>query len=133
MKLRTVSVATLVLALGAGTALAGKKLSAQVTVTVFADGSFQAMGGLGSARSSADSTQFILCETFGGVSWRQALCFASDAAGTARSCWSNEPLFVDTASTASGDSWIKFQAPSHGGQCTFIEVKNSSEYLPKSP
>jgi hypothetical protein len=95
-----------------------------------------AMGSMGSARSSADSNQYIGCQvstnnvSSGAVTVQ---CFARNAAGTYLSCVTTDPNYVNAAQAIDGDSYIRFNTESSGSNCTYLLVLDSSYYAPKQP
>jgi hypothetical protein len=119
--------------LAAGAAMAGYKLSSQVSVTQNADGSGSARGALGSARNSVDSLQYIGCEHYVYTSpffVDTMHCFARTSAGVVATCYSTEPTFIAAAASMSGDSYVSFTFDSNA-VCTSFVVGHKSQYEPK--
>jgi hypothetical protein len=79
--LRSLSLSALMIAAGTSLALAGKKTTKNVTVVDYPSGAFYAEGALGSARASADTTQYIGCKTLAGSGWYQFFCYATKRRG----------------------------------------------------
>jgi hypothetical protein len=113
-----------------GTALAGVKSSAPVTVDWNAR---HASGAVGSARNGSDSKQSIGCSTSSysdGSSY--ATCTATDANGVWGGCSTSVPNLVDAARNVKGDTYISFYWDANGA-CTTISGSNYSSYEPKNP
>jgi hypothetical protein len=116
-------------------ALAGTKVTSEVTISSTTTG-MTAMGSMGSARNSADATQYIGCQlstnnVSSGVVTVQ--CFARNAAGTYLSCLTTDPNYVSAAQAIDGDSYIRFNTESSGSTCTYLLVLDTSYYAPKQP
>jgi hypothetical protein len=135
--LRGAAILALVLVGVGGAAIAGKKTTNKVvTITDFSGGSFLATGALGTARGTADTTQWIGCRTLAGSGWWMFYCWAVNSAGTSRHCWNddiNAPRLARVAETVNGDSYVEFRADTNGGRCTSVEVWNQSDFAPKQP
>jgi hypothetical protein len=116
-------------------ALAGYKATSEVVVSSTTTG-MTAMGSVGSARNSADSTQYIGCQvstnnvSSGSVTVQ---CFARNAAGTYLSCVTTDPNYVSAAQAIDSDSYIRFSTESSSSNCTYLLVVDSSYYAPKQP
>jgi hypothetical protein len=114
-------------------AVAGFKQSAEVFIS---DPLTRAMGSLGSARNSADLTQYIGCTvyTFSNGSATMT-CTARDSTAVTRSCSTNNtmaPGMVEAARHITTDSYIFFKwGP--GGECTELHITNNSYHAPKKP
>lgn len=112
----------------AGAAWAGFHGSSEVYV-----GSGFAVGALGSARNSADGTQYIGCATYGSAgSTRSMQCYANDSAGHYGSCSSSDATLVATAGTLSSNSYVTFNWNS-SGTCTYLYVVTNSYFPPPGP
>lgn len=115
-------------AIGAS-AHAGTRTTEEVTIT---DASRRAEGSLGSARASADSSQYIACTVYSSAGTNAMACAARDAAGLFRSCTSTAPNLVTAAravqshasSTRVVFSWDANYA------CQTLEVANGSQFRP---
>jgi len=88
-------------------------------------------GAVGSARASADASQYISCyATY--ASSPGAFCVARDAAGTTVSCFTSDPNKVAIVSAMTSYSYVYFSFDATG-TCTQILVSNSSYYPPMVP
>jgi len=99
-----------------------------------------AKGLIGSARNSADATQYIGCSMEAADGANPVIkCFASSSGGTVVTCSRttvNPPIglsvnavelgFLSVASSISNDSYLQFNWDSTG-KCTRIFVENSSD------
>lgn len=111
-------------------AWAGAKNSVQVTVDTVAR---EAYGALGTARGTADTTQYIGCQVYAySSSTPVAFCSARNAAGTGGSCTSSNTTIIDSARAVNGDSYVYFNWDA-SGNCTYLLVVNNSLYAPKQP
>ena len=130
----------LVLALGmpSSVALAGYAQSYPVSTDAYSGGGGYASGSVSSARSSADSQQFIGCETFAypGVAPATAevgaYCAAIGPSGSSQpdvSCSTSDPSLVATAGRINEMSYVAFGFNATG-DCTSIYITNSSYMLP---
>ena len=100
------------------TALAGFRTEQQV---VMSDELKLANGDLGYVRRTNDDVQYIGCFVAGDAGY----CFAQNKAGVARSCWSDDPKWVQVMSAVSSDSYLIFYWDA-GGYCTYVSAKNGS-------
>jgi len=105
--------------------LAGFKTAQQVFI--FDAGQF-ANGNLGYARNTSDATQSIGCWNDGTTGH----CYAANSAGIYRQCSTSDPGMLAAIRSLNGDSYLLFYWNS-GGQCTYIQVENSSSTTPKGP
>jgi hypothetical protein len=116
-------------ALAAGIALAGARLTEPVQVDTT---SRNAYGAIGSARNSIDGTQYISC----GVNTYanglvQGGCSARTATGVQGSCtFNNNPSLAAAIQSMTSDSLVNFSWDA-SGTCWFVHVDNSSEWEPK--
>ncbi|GHG71177.1 hypothetical protein [Comamonas sp. JC664] len=131
MKLFTKPVAAVFAILGMiGTAHAGAKFSFGVTVDTT---NRYANGNLGDARSSADVLQFIGCHTTARrASATYMVCEARDAWGVYGTCSSMDANLIAAIQGIGPSSSILFKWDA-AGECTDIEVRNSSHYAPVTP
>jgi len=114
----------------ATTAWAGYRASSPVGVSTT---SRFATGALGSARNSADSTQYIGCSLYStSTSEVRAYCYAVDSAGTAGNCVTSDPHLVQIAAAVNGESYIMFQWDA-AGNCIAIQRSELSFFPPKLP
>jgi hypothetical protein len=88
-----------------------------------------ASGSLTGARYSADSTQYIGCDSHSPSTASSVYCSAQDSAGKSLYCFSTDPRFVDAVKAMTDSSHIYFAAASYGGACTELTVTNDSVYL----
>ena len=118
-------------ALWASSAWAGAKQHAPVWVDTV---NRTATGSIGSARNSADSVQYIECQTSvnPGATSAGVSCRAKNASGVSYSCYSFNPLIVAVAQSIGPASWIEFVGDA-SGVCTLIAVNNSSQSEPPLP
>jgi hypothetical protein len=89
-------------------------------------------GALGKAHHSADSTQMIGCynTSYANGSPSRVTCYARNAAGTYKSCYTESAALIATARSAASDSSIGFNVNTDG-QCTMISVETSSAWVVK--
>jgi hypothetical protein len=89
-------------------------------------------GGLGGARNSPDTVQQIACnvQTTAG-SAPLVLCMAWSASGINGNCWSYDPSILAAAQSVSGDSWVDYHWHATSGECTELDVANTSIMEPK--
>jgi hypothetical protein len=129
MRTRLIAIAGLVLC--AGTANAGNKL--YVGGQSVAIGSDYFEGAYGQSRASSDSNELISCNLFAGPSSTYYYCLAIDAANNFKMCQLNGSSTMATALASITDfSWL-FVRFDTSGNCTSIEVQNSSAYVPMTP
>ena len=104
-------------------------------------GSTYATGSMGTARASADGTQWIGCEMrfgTGGVGYA-ALCYAQDSAGNYRFCGfdnTNATTMQQVSAVIASitpASYIYFTFNASGGTCNFIQVEDKSYFRPMVP
>lgn len=105
-------------------AIAGTKTN---TATVINDAVQMASGSLSSARTSADTLQFISCELY--ATSGTITCKARNSAGTQRNCTTTDPVYVKTVQMINISSYVAFWWDA-AGNCTNILVRNGSNYLP---
>jgi hypothetical protein len=110
----------------AGTALAGTKSSFPVTID---DTTRLASGSLGSARNSADNTQYIQCFT-ATLPGKTGYCEARNSLGTTRGCTTNNADFFLNIVGLNDESFVRFGWDTNG-TCTFLLIQKSSVYAPK--
>lgn len=106
-------------------ALAGYKSVWPVVVSLSAR---YAQGSLGSARNSADSSQYIGCTLHPGFIY----CGAVDANRNFLSCTSSAPSFVSLVQSL-GDEGALYFAADASGNCTSLLVYTYSYWEPKQP
>jgi hypothetical protein len=94
--------------------------------TVYISGT-SASGGLGSARASSDSNQYIGCETIVNYGY----CYVQDASGTSRSCAFGSAM-VPLVMTITESSYLYFSWDT-SGNCNYLHVENASALLPLTP
>jgi hypothetical protein len=118
---------------GINMAWAGLKSEENVSVTV-SGSSATAAGAVGTARASADTVQFIRCTVQGFATSNSIFCSARSAAGTNFSCTANgltNPARAIAVAAMSEGSRLFIAA--NNGECTQIDVTNSSANKPKVP
>ena len=121
MKKLSVSIIALAIIAFSNGAFAGFKLDVPVSVTA---NTFS--GAWGSARDGAGG-QYIGCRDDGG----SAFCLARDAAGTTRSCTTNDPVHLSIIRGLTDTSRLIVNFG--GGMCTRVTGINASYYYPKEP
>ena len=133
MSVKKVILATM-MAIGSAAALAGQNYTAPVEVTVSGDNSGRALGAMGSARFSANPTEFIGCRRMtvaGAQSEAVILCSARNAAGTTVECFTMDPALIDVVRGGLTDyafidfSWLP------DGTCSTIIVSTNSRFIPR--
>ena len=110
-------------------AQAGTRTSNEVKIT---DSQRRAEGSLGSARASADNSQYLACTVHSSTTSVYMSCSARDAAGLYRSCASSSPQLVQAALAVSPGSMIVFTWDANYA-CQTLDVANGSLYLPMTP
>jgi hypothetical protein len=94
-------------------------------------GTSWASGSIVSARTSADTNQYIGCAARTSLSSETGQCWARDAAGNTRSCIMNAaadaPLRT-TAKAINNTSMVRFEFNTATGFCTRVDVNQVSEY-----
>jgi hypothetical protein len=93
-------------------------------------GELYASGGLGTVRNSSNSSQYHGCTVYSDSLGTLVNC-ASQSGGTSRSCWTDDPVMVATATALNGDSWLSYSAGSVDGDCTSVNFENGSNLQPK--
>jgi hypothetical protein len=103
-------------------------------VSVYNDGlTGTAYGSYGSARASADSTQYIGCTLRAYSNGTNRIsCEARDANGNAGYCTSSSPGMVNAIMSQSGDAYLYFQWD-ETGTCTHLFVSTLSSQTPLQP
>lgn len=121
------------LALSSSIAMAGKVQPAPVVVFVNPDGSGQANGSMATARASANDVEYIGCGVrkfaTGAGAFTTGFCQASDAAGVAGFCSTENAELLDVVENIADHSFITFGWDAEG-QCTRIGISTQSLYLP---
>ncbi len=105
--------------------LAGESGSYQVFIN---DASRFATGSMVTARYSGDSVQRIECRAFAHrAGMVNAYCFAKNAQGVTRTCFTTLPVLVENARAASSESMINFYWEENG-DCESISIENASRW-----
>jgi hypothetical protein len=94
-----------------------------------------AYGQAGSARASSNSNEYLGCVTYVSGTALSGYCRASDPSGNAAYCYfpsSGAAQFAQAAATASVNSYYYFSWDTNSN-CTFLEVDNTSYWLPLTP
>src|SRR5205085_2423790 len=91
-------------------------------------------GNVGDARSSANTTEHIGCNTYGyaGATSGYTFCWAVDSRNNAAMCSSTDPTIVQASTAITSYSYIVFQFDKTG-TCTSLDVQNYSNYSPMVP
>jgi hypothetical protein len=92
----------------------------------------RAEGSLGSARASADSSQYLACTVKSTADSIYMGCAARDASGLYRACSSYSPDLIQAALSISASSMIVFTWDANYA-CQTLDVANGSLYLPTTP
>jgi hypothetical protein len=109
---------------------AGQKTTAFVSV----DNNAEFLGSPGDARASADNSQRIGCNVFANKgSTPYGFCFARDAAGNSRACSMGDATAFTAALASMTPASLLVVSFDANGNCTGIEVSNSSNYTPMTP
>ena len=109
--------------LAAGTAWAGTRYSANVSVNVTGR---QASGAMGTAYNSPDTNQYIGCwVTSYSTGTTSVNCAARDAAGMNGWCVTSSAELVKVALSINSESHVRFNWD-EGGNCTQLAVNNFS-------
>ena len=117
--------------LAAGLGHAGRKITTNATINTT---SGTAWGSLGSARSSADTTQYIGCYTTLTTTTSHAGCVAVNAVGTYRSCYTYDANLIAAIRTLTPDAYIEFAWETEGSPfCKSIFVRAMSYDEPRVP
>jgi len=117
--------------LAAGIGHAGRKITNTVGINPTTG---TAWGSLGSARSSADATQYIGCYTMLSTATSYAGCVAVDAAGAYRSCYTYDANLIGAIRTLTPDAYIEFGWETTGSTfCKHVFVRAISYDEPRVP
>ena len=113
----------LLVMLFSGSAFAGLKQTLPVIVTnsVF-------MGSIGTARNSADNTQFIACRDHGSF----ATCSARNSTGTTKSCTTTNATYLAVIRGMDDSSYLSTKFDSRG-TCIGMNYAINSVLEPKQP
>jgi hypothetical protein len=140
MMIRNIQVRVLVAAVAAlgasASVMAGVRETAR-TVVVNQTTRF-AQGHLAGARASTDGTQYIGCSTWArddlpnqdGGTYRQGICYATDARGVSAFCMTSDPALLSVIATLQGDSLLNFNWNS-SGVCVQVDIRQGSSLEPK--
>ena len=92
------------------------------------DGMRYASGSMVSARYSSDDVQRIECRTFAhALGMVSATCYAKNAQGLTRTCFTTVPVLVENAKAAGSESLITFRWYENG-DCESITIENASRW-----
>jgi hypothetical protein len=128
-RISKIAAMTLVTAGIAASAFGGQR---GVTNVVINDTLRIARGTVSGARNSLDNVQIMQCSYgINSASTVSVVCMARDAAGTARTCITQNPQFVNMAATLQGDSILEFRWDADG-RCTSLSIVMSSTSDPKA-
>ncbi|MGO1068277.1 hypothetical protein [Lysobacter sp. CA199] len=123
-------------------AVAGQKISSEVSVNNSGFGPYKGRGSLPGARNSADDRQRIGCQlaTTEGSTIIYGRCEAADAQGTYVQCGTTAPHLLGVIKAIDSNSLISFQFDpgttlpgSALPVCTSITLDKNSLYEPKNP
>lgn len=91
-----------------------------------------ARGSVSAARNSTDNVQLLQCSYGAWASGAISMvCAARDVTGVARTCLTQNPVFIEFARSMQGDSILEFRWDADG-KCTYIGVVQSSHIDPKA-
>jgi len=111
-------------------AFGGLKSTFGVTIT---DARQTAKGTISGAHNSADDSQMMQCSySVSANNVQSMVCVARDAAGLARSCLTQNPLFIEAARSLQDDSILEFRWDANG-KCTYMGVAKGSTTESKTP
>jgi hypothetical protein len=111
-----------------GTAVAGYQASQGVTVNTAGR---YAYASIGSARNSANSTEYVDFIYVASPGSEFLWAFMRDASGVAGSCTTTAPAFLNAAKSINTDSYV-YIAWDTSGSCTNMEVRATSYHSPKA-
>ncbi|MFO0683916.1 MAG: hypothetical protein U0234_17820 [Sandaracinus sp.] len=111
--------------LGIGTAFAGAHWGMEVDIDLSAR---TAEGTMGTARASADGTQYIGCTVRAttGPDVVRVTCQARDAQGANLVCSSTRPVMIQAAAALQANSHLYFRAAPSTSECMTLHVDNFS-------
>ena len=89
-----------------------------------------AQGSMYGARSSADTVQYIGCNLSSGPNGANVGCSARNSAGQFKSCFSNNAFHREAVRAMTAYSYVFFTLNPTTGQCSNVNINNSSIYLP---
>lgn len=140
MKIRNIQVGPLLAAVAtfgvSASVTAGVRETAR-TVVVNQTTRF-AQGHLAGARASSDGAQYIGCSTWAkddlpnqdGGTYRQGICYATDARGVSAFCMTSDPALLAVIATLQGDSLVNFNWNA-SGVCIQVDIRQGSSLEPK--
>lgn len=85
----------------------------------------KAYGSVQGARYSSDTTQKLYCVSNSNGS---GSCFATNASGLTKSCYTDEPEAVAVIRSMTAYSYVTFSWDDMG-KCTYLSVNNGSHYI----
>jgi hypothetical protein len=139
MRIRNIQVGVVaaVAALGVSASVMAGVRSTTRTVVVNPTTRF-AEGQLAGARASVDGNQYIGCSTWAkdelpnqdGGTFRQGICYATDARGVSAFCLTSDPALLAVIATLQGDSLVNFNWNT-SGVCIQVDVRQGSSLEPK--
>ena len=86
-------------------------------------------GAFGEIRNSPGTTSYAACGTNGGTGF----CSLIETDGTYRSCFTNEPMYIDVIRSMSGDSLFSVSFRVDTGECQYVLSYTASHAAPKGP
>ncbi|MBA3503081.1 MAG: hypothetical protein M4D80_20630 [Myxococcota bacterium] len=105
------------------TAIAGFKVSEQVSIVTLSSSSMRVRGSLIGAHNSSDGLQYIGCQNRYDFSY----CWARDASGRTAMCSASEPGRVAAMRSVNAASYIDITMTN--GTCANIEISTSSKWM----
>jgi hypothetical protein len=94
-------------------------------------GSGYALGQIGAARASGDSSQYIGCDTVAYPGYSYVSCYAMDASFKRLNCTSTDPKVMASVASMTPFSYIQFNADS-SANCSLVYISNSSYWRPQT-
>ncbi len=110
-------------ALAPAAALAGYKISPDVTITSSSSNTLIVRGSLIGAHNSADSVQYIGCQ----IRYDFAYCWARDAAGKTAMCSTSDVGKMEAMRTTNAASYLNITMTA--GSCGNLEVSTGSQWM----
>ena len=105
---------------------AGLKYTSPVYV-----GGYYASGGIGYARNTATTNDYIGCQVYQYAASQSMYCSANNTSNQSTSCSSTSAGFIAAVRSMGMDSHIAFEG-SAAGTCTYVFVQNYSWNQPKA-
>jgi hypothetical protein len=93
-----------------------------------------AIAAMGDSRASADTTAQALCSTVSVLANNSlsTWCQICDASSNCKSCFTSASSAAQTIASITDSSWLMMYFDANGN-CTQLQVENSSSFLPMTP